>query len=151
MSSVMKNLHISEISTKNSTLEQDVAIYKRHDVGIELWESKFSETDYEKQIDWIGEQEIHVSSLQPVTMTIYPSMSALEPKDPTERVDLFCRAVDRYAGILKGGVIPTQTGADPNGNEDAVWRASVEAYKRIADYAAERNVRIALEPLVHHS
>jgi len=143
----MNRLHISQICTKNSTLREDVATYKANGLGIELWESKFSATDFDADIDWVGEQGIHVSSLQPNLMTIYPSMSVLEPSDPAERVELFCRAIDRFARILKGGVMPTQTGADPTGNEDAVWKASVEAYKKIADYAARRDVKIALEPL----
>ena len=145
--SIINKLHISEICTKNSSLKDDVLNYKKNSLGIELWENKFHPEYFEKEIDWLEQQEIHVSSLQPNVMTIYPSMSVTEPTDPAERVDLFCRAIDRFSRILKGGVMPTQTGADPNGNEDAVWKASVEAYKKIADYAAERGVKIALEPL----
>ena len=143
----MNKLHISEICTKNLPLKDDVEIYKKHSLGIELWESKFHPENFDTEIDWLEAQSIHISSLQPNIMTIYPSMSVAEPTDPAERVTLFCRAVDRFSRILKGGVIPTQTGADPTGNENAVWKASVEAYKKIADYAAKRDVRIALEPL----
>jgi sugar phosphate isomerase/epimerase len=147
MTSFADRLQISEITTKPWSLEQDVASYRRHGLGIELWESKFSETDYDRQISWIDEQGISISSLQPRVMTVCASMSVLEPKDPKERLRLMCRTVDRFAKLLKGGLILTNTGADPTGNEDAVWKASVEAYKRLADYAAERNVRVAFEPL----
>ncbi|OUJ14312.1 sugar phosphate isomerase/epimerase [Acetobacter sp. DsW_063] len=145
--SILSRLHISEISTKNLTLREDVELYRRHGLGIELWESKFSHDNFEAEIDWLGEQDIHVSSLQPDVMTVFPSMSVLEPQDPDERVRLFCRAVDRFSRILKGGVMPTQTGALPTGDEDLVWKTSTEAYKKIADYAARRDIKIALEPL----
>lgn len=35
-------IHISEITTKPWSLEQDVEAYQRAGVAIELWESKFS-------------------------------------------------------------------------------------------------------------
>ncbi|SEC42119.1 Sugar phosphate isomerase/epimerase [Terriglobus roseus] len=140
-------LHISEITTKPWSLKQDVGAYQAAGLGIELWESKFSDDDFEREIDWLVQTGISVSSLQPKVLTVFPSMSVAEPKDPTERIKLMCRAIDRFKVVLKGKSIPTNTGADFTGNEDAVWRGSVEAYKRIADYAAERDVKVAFEPL----
>lgn len=141
------NLYISEITTKPWTLEQDVASYKRNGLGIELWESKFGESDFEKQLDWVLEQGIKVSSVQPKVMTVYPSMSVAEPKDPKERLKLMCRTIDRFARVLNGAPLLTNTGADLSGNEDIVWKTTVESYKVLADYAAERNVKVAFEPL----
>jgi sugar phosphate isomerase/epimerase len=147
MSLPASRLHISQISTRNLTLEQDVACYRRHGLGIELWESKFDDDHLPSQIAWLASQGIPISSFQPRIMTVYPSLSVTEPTDPHERVALLLRAIDRFAPLLDGAVIPTQTGASPDGNEAAVWAASVEAYKRIADHAARHNIRIALEPL----
>lgn len=140
-------LYISEITTKPWSLEQDVSNYQKNGVGIELWESKFSDAAVEKQVDWVLEQGIAVCSVQPKVMTIYPSMSVTEPSDPQERLALMCRTIDRFAKLLPGGCLLTNTGADLTGNEDAVWTACVEAYKRLADYAAAKNVRVAFEPL----
>ncbi|MDE1178296.1 MAG: sugar phosphate isomerase/epimerase [Edaphobacter sp.] len=92
-------------------------------------------------------QDISVSSLQPAVLTIFPSMSVLEPKDPAERVQRMCRTIDRFQSVLKGKSFPANTGADFTGNEDKVWRGSVEGFKRVADYAAERGVKVAFEPL----
>jgi len=146
-SNITDKLFISEITTKPWTLEQDVECYQKNGLGIELWESKFSETDYEKQLDWILEKGIKISSVQPKVMSVYPSMSVLEPKDPKDRLALMCRTVDRFSKVLNGGVLLTNTGADLSGNEDAVWKASVETLKRLADYAAKQNVKVAFEPL----
>ncbi|MFT4112569.1 sugar phosphate isomerase/epimerase family protein [Silvibacterium sp.] len=138
---------ISEITTKPWTLRQDVEGYKRNGVGIELWESKFSQDNYARELAWVEEQGIAVSSVQPYVLTVFPSMSVLEPKDPQERVGLMCRTIDRFQSVLRGKAFPTNTGADPSGNEDLVWRTSVEVYKRLADYAAKRDVKVAFEPL----
>ncbi|MFC6645712.1 sugar phosphate isomerase/epimerase family protein [Granulicella cerasi] len=140
-------IHISEITTKPWTLEQDVAAYKQQGLGIELWESKFDPAKIPQQLAWLEEQNISVSSLQPAVLTVFPSMSVLEPKDPAERVARMCRTIDLFGSVLKGKCFPTNTGADFTGNEYRVWRGSVDAYKRLADYAAERGVRVAFEPL----
>jgi len=147
MGDLRSRIHISEITTKPWTLQQDVESYKRHGLGIELWESKFSEENDERELDWLLEQNISISSLQPHVLTVFPSMSVLEPKDPAERVQRMCQTIDRFQRILKGKSFPTNTGADSTGNEDKVWRGSVEGYKRLADFAAERGVRVAFEPL----
>lgn len=147
LSYTIDKLFISEITTKPWTLEQDVECYQRNGLGIELWESKFSENEYEKQLEWIAEKGIKVCSVQPKVMTVYPSMSVVEPKDPKDRLSLMCRTVDRFAKVLDGGVLLTNTGADLSGNEDAVWKACVDCYKRLADYAAKKNVKVAFEPL----
>jgi sugar phosphate isomerase/epimerase len=95
----------------------------------------------------LGQGDIEVSSLQPAVLTVFPSMSAPEPSDPAERVQRMCRTIDRFLRLVKGKNFPTNTGADFSGNEDKVWHGSVEAYKRLADYAAERGVRVAFEPV----
>jgi sugar phosphate isomerase/epimerase len=147
MSITPNSLYISEITTKFCSLEQDVACYQRHGLGIELWEEKFNDEDYARQIGWVGDQDIRVSSLQPKVMTVYPSFSVPEPVNPSDRLGLLCRAVDRFSSILRGGVIPTQTGAVMSGNEAAVWDTAVEFYKRLAEHGAKHDVRIAIEPL----
>lgn len=143
----VSNIHISEITTKPWSLKQDVEAYQRAGLGIELWESKFSDDNYERELDWLMQTGISVSSLQPRVLTVFPSMSVAAPEDRVDRVKLMCRAIDRFKTVLKGKSFPTNTGADFTGNEDAVWRGCVEAYKRIADYAAERGVKVAFEPL----
>lgn len=140
-------IHISEITTKPWTLQQDVAAYQRHGLGIELWESKFSQDSYQRELEWLQAQEISVSSLQPEVLTVFPSMSVREPKDPAARVQAMCRTIDRFHPVLKGKCFPTNTGADFMGNEDRVWHEVIDGYKRLADYAAEHEVKVAFEPL----
>ncbi len=138
---------MSEVTTQPWSLEEDVANYKRNGIGIELWESKFSETDFDQQISWLLDQDIAVSSIQPRVMTVFPSFSITDPKAPKHRLALMCRTIDRFSKLLKGACLVTNTGADFSGNEAMVWHTAVDTYKRLADYAAEHDVKIAFEPL----
>jgi hypothetical protein len=81
------------ITTKPWTLQQDVEAYKAHGVGIELWETKFSEDNYAQELDWLLGQDISISSLQPAVLTVFPSVSVPEPEDPAERVQRMCENV----------------------------------------------------------
>lgn len=147
MSTIIDRLHISEICTKPQTLEQDVALYRKHGLGIELWESKFSENDWQRQVDWLLEQGIPISSFQPRVLSPFPSMSVPQPEAPADRLKLMYRAIDRYAGLIPDKPLLTNTGADATGNEDRVWKGCVESFRRLGDYAAERQVKVAFEPL----
>lgn len=141
------HLFISEVTTKPWSLEEDVKNYQQNGLGIELWESKFSVTDFDRQISWLLDQDIAVSSIQPKVMTVFPSLSSPDPKAPKHRLALMYRTIDRFSKLLDGACLVTNTGADLSGNEDLVWNTVIKAYKKLADYAAIRNVRIAFEPL----
>jgi sugar phosphate isomerase/epimerase len=147
LSAINDHLYISQVCTKPWSLEEDVRCYQQNGLGIELWEAKFSDLEYERQIDWLLEQGIAVSSIQPKVMTVFPSMSLPEPKAPKHRLALMMRTIDRFAKLGHGLCLLTNTGADFSGNEALVWKTCVESYKRLADYAAERHIRIAFEPL----
>lgn len=146
-SNLKDHLFISEVTTKPWSLEEDVENYQHNGLGIELWESKFSETDFDRQISWLLDQDIAVSSIQPKVMTVFPSLSSPDPKAPKHRLALMCKTIDRFSTLLNGACMVTNTGADLSGNEELVWKTAVETYKKLADYAAMRNVRIAFEPL----
>ena len=139
---------VSEFTTNPWAFERDVETYARLGVeAIELCEFKMAPARVPEQMALIGESGLEVTSVQPVTRTLFPSLSQPEPTGIGKRMDLFRRSIERLAPFVPGVAFVTNTGIPPNGNMQEVVDAAAKEYRVLADFAADHGIKVALEPL----
>jgi sugar phosphate isomerase/epimerase len=139
---------ISEFTTTPWTFEQDVATYARLGVeAIEVCEFKLDHSRLGDQLALIHESNLAISSVQPSIRTLFPSQSQPEPKHVPERMECFRQTIEAFGELASGLPFVTNTGIPPNGNIQEVLDTAKREYTSLADLAAERNARVALEPL----
>ena len=145
----MQRLALSQITTQPLTLEQDLQLCQRLGCGLELAEKKLSEDPARarEQLAHVRASGVRVTSIQPRTLTIFPSASAPEPQAPDVRLAQLMNSVDLFSEFFPGLALVTNTGADAQGNEALVWTQCVEHYRTLARHASEKGMLIALEAL----
>ena len=139
---------VSEFTTNPWPFERDVETYARLGVSaIEVCEAKLDPARLAAQMDSIKAAGLEITSVQPMTRTLFPSLSQPEPVDIGERMKLFQATIERLSPWTPGVAYVTNTGIPPNGNmQEVVDRAAAE-YQSLADFAAGCGVKVALEPL----
>ena len=139
---------VSEFTTNPWSFERDVETYARLGVSaIEVCEAKLDPARIAVQMDSIKAAGLQVTSVQPKTRTLFPSLSQPEPTDIGERMKLFQKTIETLSPWTPSVAYVTNTGIPPNGNmQEVVDRAATE-YRALADFAAGCGVRVALEPL----
>ena len=147
MSTPLPRLAISQITTHQWTLEEDLQQLADLGLPMELWEGKFNENDLERQLELVRAAKLKISSVQPKILTVFPSSSYPDPQNVDNRVDMFKTSIRRFAPLAQGMPFVTNTGALPDGNEQQVWDTCVEKYRELAVFAEAHGVRIALEAL----
>jgi sugar phosphate isomerase/epimerase len=141
---------VSEFTTNPWSFEQDVEQYARLGVELlEVCEIKLAEDDARaaEQLALIGQHGLKISSVQPVVRTLFPSQSQPAPQDVPGRMARFRRTIERFQNVAMGVPFITNTGIPPNGNVQEVLDTAVREYQMLADFARDRGVRVALEPL----
>ncbi len=139
---------VSEFTTQPWSFEQDVENYARLGVqAIEVCEAKLDAGRTEAQMRLVASHGLTISSVQPKTRTLFPSQSQPEPVGIGERLARFRQTIETLALWTPGVPFVTNTGIAPDGNIQAALDTAVREYRALADFAAERGVRIALEPL----
>lgn len=141
---------VSEFTTWPWTFEQDLDHYVRLGVdAIEVCEFKLSENDAQAdaQIALVRQQGLTISSVQPRLHSLFPDAPRPHPTEPTARMALFRKTIERFGRVAPGTTLVTITGAAPGGNFRAAFDVAVREYSALADFAANHNLRIALEPL----
>jgi sugar phosphate isomerase/epimerase len=145
----MQALAISQITTSPLSIEDDLALCQRLGCALEIAEKKLSAdpSQAKDQLARIKDSGLRVTSIQPRTLTIFPSASAPEPQSPEARLADLMASVDLFSQFWPGLPLVTNTGADATGNEARVWSACVEHYRALAAHAHDRGMCIALEAL----
>lgn len=139
-------LAISQITTTPLGLARTLELARRHGFALEIAESQLtSEAEpYEK----ILRSGVEVVSLQPATLTPFPTASAPEPRSPADRIQALKGSIERCAKYWPGRALVTNTGALPTeGDEHHVWEGCVAAYRELAAHAERHGMRLALEAL----
>lgn len=145
----MHRLAISQITTAPLTLAEDLALCERLGCGLEIAEKKLSRdaSEAREQLAMIKDSGVPITSIQPRTLTIFPSASASEPAEPQARLEQLVASVELFAPYWPGLALVSNTGADSQGNEARVWDGCIEHYATLARHAASHGMRIALEAL----
>lgn len=139
---------ISEFTTNPWSFERDVDSYARLGAdAIEICEVKLDQNRIQEQMRLPAASGLRITSVQPATRTLFPSQSQPEPKDINERMARFRQTIVALAPFAIDVPFVTNTGIPPNGNIQLAIDTAVHEYTKLADFAADHGVRIALEPL----
>jgi sugar phosphate isomerase/epimerase len=139
---------VSEFTTNPWTFEKDVEAYAHLGVeAIEVCEFKLDPASYAAQMALPAAHGLQITSVQPSTRTLFPSLSMPEPLDIGARMALFRQSILRLAPFAPGAAFVTNTGIPPGGDMQRVWDTAIREYRDLAVFAADHGVRVALEPL----
>lgn len=144
------SLAVDQFTTMPYSFEEDLDCYQKAGVHrLELCERKLAEDPGERrdQVERLRTGGFEVVSVQPRVHALFPDRMAGDPKKPAERMGQLRRTVDFVAEELGLQDIPLVTigGPAPGYDYRGAYRTALKEYPRLADYAAERNLRIAFE------
>ncbi len=139
----------SEFTTWPWSFKKDVEEYKAQGADcIEVCEFKLAHNDYAEQLKYVERHGMSVASVQAKVHSIFVDSMAPTPTDPSDRVQAIKEAIDLSAPLLpKNTPFVAITGVPPQGNMRKTIDTTVQALKELGDFAAERGVKIAFEPL----
>jgi sugar phosphate isomerase/epimerase len=139
---------VSEFTTWPWSFEQDVVRYARLGVeAIEVCEFKLDRARTQENLALVSRYGLAISSVQPSIRTLFPSQSQPEPKSVTDRIAQFGDTIERFGLAAQGLPFVTNTGIPPDGNIYEVLETAAHEYRALAEFAADRGARVALEPL----
>ena len=149
MTDALRRFGISEFTTWPWPFEKDVERYRAHSAAaIEVCEFKLDRNDYAPQLEMLKARDLAVSSVQSTVHSLFPDSLAPSPRDPKDRMRHMKTAIERIAPHVGEGVpFVAITGAAPGGNTRQVYETALSGFTELAEFAAERGVRIAFEPL----
>ncbi|MEO6525006.1 MAG: sugar phosphate isomerase/epimerase family protein [Gemmatimonadaceae bacterium] len=135
-------LSFNQATAERASLREVVDACARHGVPyISVWRHKLVETGYYMAARMIRDAGIRVSSVCRGGM--FPAPTAAERKT---RIEDNRRAIDE-AAALGAEVLVLVCGAAPDRDISAAREMVVDGIGEIAPYAAERRVRLGIEPL----
>ncbi len=145
---------VSQYTTPSLSFEQDIEVCERVGVdGLEVLESKLS-TDpgrAREQLAMLRDSNLNLVSVQPNAHSPFPHIMTPpdQPREPLERMPLYARMIDLFSECFPDRQVTmvSTSGAAPDSDFARAHREARDYYRRLADYAAERNVRIGQEPL----
>jgi sugar phosphate isomerase/epimerase len=130
---------VSQITTFRSSFADDVRAYAAAGLaGIGIWELKLAAGGDAEALETLEQSGLARSSAVPDVPSILPLPLLGGPDDPAERVDAYCRSLERLAPFEPSAVV-LLTGT---GDRDL----AVEGLKTVAAEAERLGMRIALEP-----
>jgi len=135
-------LSLNQITTERASLPDTVEACARHGVpSIALWRHKLAETGVDRAARLVRDAGLRVSSLCRGGM--FPAST---PAERAARIDDNRRAVDE-AAALGAQVLILVCGPAPDRDIDAARRMVADGIAALVPYAAERRVRLGIEPL----
>jgi sugar phosphate isomerase/epimerase len=139
---------VSQYTTWPQTFEEDLALYR--DAGIdfiEVCEAKLDPARADEQLRRLKDSGLQVSSIQPRLHSLFPDFPRPEPVSPKDRMAALRRTIELFAPHFPGATLVTISGAAPQGDYALAYRTAAHEYKEVARVAADRGMRLALEPL----
>ena len=135
-------LSFNQATAERAPLPDVIESCARHGVpGISLWRHKLAETGVERTATLLRDAGLWVSSVCRGGM--FPALTAAER---AARIDDNRRAIDD-AATLGAEVLVLVCGAAPDRDIGAAREMVADGIAAIAPYAAERGVRLGIEPL----
>ena len=130
---------VSQITTFRSSFAEDVRSYAAAGLdGIGIWELKLGEGNDAEALEALDASGLERASAIPAVPALMQPPLLGGPEDPQERIDLYCRSLERLAPFAPTAVV-CLTGP---GDRDT----AVEGLRTIAAEAERLGLRIGLEP-----
>jgi sugar phosphate isomerase/epimerase len=135
-------LSFNQATAERASLSDVIESCARHGVpGVSIWRHKLAELGVERAAKQLRDAGLWVSSVCRGGM--FPALTAAER---AERIDDNRRAIDD-AATLGAEVLVLVCGASADRDISAARAMVADGIAAIAPYAAERNVRLGIEPL----
>jgi sugar phosphate isomerase/epimerase len=143
---VAPRLSVSQISTFRSSFADDVRAYADAELdGIGVWELKLPEGGDEEALELLEASGLERAAAVPAVPSILPLPLLGGPAEPSERVEAYCRSLERLAPFRPSGVV-CLTGTAGSLDPDRARALAVDGLRTIAGEAERLGLRIALEP-----
>jgi sugar phosphate isomerase/epimerase len=136
---VAPRVSVSQITTLRSSFADDVRDYAAAGLdGIGIWELKLGEGNDAAALEALEASGLERASAIPAVPAIMQPPLLGGPEDPQERIELYCRSLERLAPFAPAAVV-CLTGP---GDRDT----AVEGLRTIAAEADRLGLKIGLEP-----
>jgi sugar phosphate isomerase/epimerase len=146
MPSVAPGLSVSQITTLRSSFAEDVRDYAAAGLdGIGVWELKLGEGADAEALEALEASGLESAAAVPHIPSLLPLPLLGGPDEPAERVDAFCRSLERLAPFKPSSIV-CLTGTGLGRDADAARSIVVEGLATIAREAERLDLRIGLEP-----
>ena len=140
------HLSVSQITTLNASFADDVRAYAAAGLdGIGIWELKLGEDGDAEALELLEASGLATAAAVPAVTSILPLPLLGGPDDPAERIDAYCRSLERLAPFRPSGLVlltGTADGRDP----DEARAIVVDGLQTIGAEAKRLGVRVGLEP-----
>jgi sugar phosphate isomerase/epimerase len=143
---VAPRLSVSQITTLRSSFADDLRDYADAGLaGIGVWEMKLGDGDDEQALEQFTSSGLESAAAVPLLPSVLPLPLLGGPDDPAERVEAFCRSLERLAPFRPSAVV-CLTGSGIGRQPDEARAAVVDGLATIAGEAQRLGLRIGLEP-----
>jgi sugar phosphate isomerase/epimerase len=146
MLSVAPRLSVSQITTLRSSFAEDVRDYVEAGLdGIGVWELKLEEGSDGEAVEALEASGLESAAAIPLVPSVLPLPLLGGPEEPGERVDAFCRSLERLAPFKPSSIV-CLTGTALGRDADAARSIAVDGLATIAREAERLGLRVGLEP-----
>lgn len=139
-------LSVSQITTLAASFADDLRTYRDAGVsGIGVWELKLPDGGDAEALELFEQSGLHSAAAVPAVPSILPLPLLGGPDDPAERVDAYCRSLERLAPFRPSGLV-LLTGTAEGRETDAARSIVVEGLKTVGAEAERLGLSIGIEP-----
>jgi sugar phosphate isomerase/epimerase len=143
---VAPRLSVSQITTLRSSFAEDVRDYAAAGFdGIGVWELKLGEGVDAEALEALEASGLESAAAIPAIPSVLPLPLLGGPEDPAERIDAFCRSLERLAPFKPSSIV-CLTGTGLGRDADKARAIAVDGLATIAREAERLGLRIGLEP-----
>jgi sugar phosphate isomerase/epimerase len=143
---VAPRLSVSQITTLRSSFAEDVRGYAEAGFdGIGVWELKLGEGADAEALEALEASGLESAAAIPAVPSVLPLPLLGGPEDPVERIDAFCRSLERLAPFHPTSIV-CLTGTGLGRNADEARSIAVDGLATIAREAERLGLRIGIEP-----
>jgi sugar phosphate isomerase/epimerase len=139
-------LSVSQITTLRSSFAEDVRAYAALGLGgIGVWELKLEGVDEAEAAAQLEASGLRSASAVPAAPSILPLPLLDGPDDPAERIEAYCRSMERLAPFKPSGLV-CLTGSAQARHPDRAREIVVDGLKTIAAEAERLGLQVGIEP-----
>jgi sugar phosphate isomerase/epimerase len=143
---VAPRVSVSQITTLRSSFAEDVRDYAAAGLdGIGVWELKLGEGADAEALEALAGSGLESAGAVPAVPSVLPLPLLGGPEDPAERIDAYCRSLERLAPFKPASLV-LLTGTGLGRDADESRRILVDGLATIAGEAERLGLRIGLEP-----